>query len=180
MKGKVTSAEVLLGEACLLVIGLAWVGARGAFFAHDPGQPSPFSELLRQLSPQLKFVLLGIGLGLACVAFDSLVLGRLVPLPDWEENEFRRLSMPAIVVVAISSGLCEEVLFRGAMQPVWGLWLTSAVFGLGHFTSWQKVVNTATFGLVMGAAALYFGNLWVPIMAHMTNNFVQLCMMRDK
>ncbi len=36
------------------------------------------------------------------------------------------------IVVALGAGLGEEILFRGALQPVLGLWFTSILFAIAH------------------------------------------------
>jgi membrane protease YdiL (CAAX protease family) len=180
MRQKITPAEILLGHGLMLFVAIVWIVSRDVLFAHARVGLGPLAELRQQLSPHFMFMVLGMGLGVVCVLLQAFGTDRLLPLPEGEEQEFRGLSMFTIVLVTLLSGFCEEVFFRGAMQPVLGIWITSLLFGLGHITSWQRALITGFFGLLMGAAALYFGNLWVPIMAHMTNNFIQLCMMRDK
>src|SRR5712691_12946151 len=49
--------------------------------------------------------------------------------------------------ISLSAGIGEELLFRGALQPIVGLWWTSSIFTLAHFGSgqfrsmnWQKLI----------------------------------------
>ena len=80
-----------------------------------------------------------------------------------------------LLILALLAGLCEEMLFRGLLQP-WlsrwgpttGLLLSSLLFGLVHFV-------TATYALFAGLMGVYFGwlmqsgespNIVVPILVH--------------
>ena len=177
MREKIPLPVLLAGEAALLAAGLVWIAVR-SMGAVGEG-PTPWSEFVQQLTPQVRYLLLGVGMGGILFLLDLFVLRLVVPLPDGEESELAGMSIPAMIAAALASGFCEEVLFRGAMQPSLGLWITTALFGLGHFTSWQKVVNTASLGLLLGCAAAYFGNLWVPIAAHVTVNLIELYLLRD-
>jgi len=82
------------------------------------------------------------------------------------------------VVLAVSSGVAEEVFFRGALQPVLGWLLASLVFGLVHFAPKRELLPWAGFaliaGLVLGALFESTGNLVAPIVAHVGINAVNL------
>ena len=71
------------------------------------------------------------------------------------------------------SGFCEELLFRGALQPMLGLLPASILFALVH-----PVAGWWLFALVMGIAlgALYSwdANLWPCVLAHALLNTVNL------
>lgn len=71
------------------------------------------------------------------------------------------------------SGFCEELLFRGALQPMLGLLPASILFALVH-----PVAGWWAFALVVGIAlgALYSwdGNLWPCVLAHALLNMVNL------
>ena len=43
-----------------------------------------------------------------------------------------KVSLPAALLAAILSSAGEEIFFRGALQPVFGLWVSSALFTLIH------------------------------------------------
>jgi membrane protease YdiL (CAAX protease family) len=83
------------------------------------------------------------------------------------------LSLAISVVVAIG----EEVFFRGALQPVFGIWLTSLFFAILHT---QYTLTPAT--LLIFVTALAFG--WLrqrystssAIVAHFVYNFIQLAL----
>ncbi len=80
------------------------------------------------------------------------------------------------VGLSLTAGFCEEVIYRGFL--IWYLmtWLPEAaavlvsavVFGCAHFyLGWGTGVLRATvMGLVLGAAYLFTGTLWLPIFLH--------------
>jgi membrane protease YdiL (CAAX protease family) len=84
----------------------------------------------------------------------------------------------SLILLGVLSGLSEELLFRGALQPVCGFWITSIGFGLLHvgpsrtFLPWT--VWAIVMGLILGAMFEWTGSLLGPIVAHATINAVNL------
>ncbi len=81
------------------------------------------------------------------------------------------------VLVGLTAGVCEEVLFRGFMidylHRSFGLssmssWaLASLLFGLGHaYQRWRSVVGLTVFGAALGMVFFEYGSLLVPILVH--------------
>ena len=85
------------------------------------------------------------------------------------------------VVLSVTAGVCEELLYRGFMLqylrghlsggPALGLtlaWLLSSLaFGAGHFYQGARgVVETTVAGWVFGLLAIFTGNLVLPIALH--------------
>lgn len=62
--------------------------------------------------------------------------------------------------VSVFAGIGEELFFRGALQPVIGIWLTSLLFvalhGYFKFRSWKHIV----FGLLMFLLSIGLGVLY--------------------
>jgi hypothetical protein len=84
------------------------------------------------------------------------------------------LSSSEITLLAVASGLSEELFFRGAIQPVLGLLLTSVLFGALHVGP-KKVFLAWTFwafvmGLLLGSIFQLTGVLWGPVLAHVGIN----------
>ena len=72
---------------------------------------------------------------------------------DITANLFGNLTSPlAALVVSLSAGLGEELLFRGALQPRLGLVLTSLLFAVGHahYGLSPAMVEVFVVGLVLG------------------------------
>lgn len=79
--------------------------------------------------------------------------------------------------IAAMAAVSEEIAFRGALQPIFGLWPTSVLFALIHM---QYTFTPAT--LIIFGVALGFGwlrqkyNTTVAISAHFLYDFVQLAL----
>jgi membrane protease YdiL (CAAX protease family) len=91
---------------------------------------------------------------------------------------FNGLNSYQIGLIAFASSVGEEILFRGAIQPLLGVWFTSLLFALMHVDpegkSWGWTVWAFLGGLVMGGAALATGSLWAPIMIHFGVNVISI------
>lgn len=80
-------------------------------------------------------------------------------------------------LISMMAGVGEEIAFRGALQPIFGLWPTSILFALFHM---QYTLTPAT--LIILVVALSFGwlrrkyNTTIAILAHFLYNFVQLAL----
>ena len=83
-----------------------------------------------------------------------------------------------VLLIAIFSSVAEEALFRGAMQPLMGLMLTSIVFGLLHsgpkqvFLPWTGMA--IAMGFVLGGLFIWTGSLLAPILCHGVINALNL------
>lgn len=124
--------------------------------------------------------LLGAGTGLLVVGLTWLCRG-LEAVQTLNEELRALLGRPsslAIAVLAVSSAVGEEILFRGALQPLLGFWITALLFGLLHggssrrFRLWTVFAMAA--GLLLGWLATYTENLLAPILCHMTINYFNL------
>jgi len=94
------------------------------------------------------------------------------------------------VLVCVTAGCCEEVLFRGFMLHYlhvfpWTLNLTlallisSLIFGLNHlYGGIRGVVESATGGFVLGLLFLLSGNLVLPIILHALMDLRMLVILR--
>lgn len=95
---------------------------------------------------------------------------------------FSSWSLGELAMISVAAGLCEEALFRGALQgglsrwinPAFALTIASAVFGLCHFV-------TRTYGVIAGGLGVYLGGLWLatgsllaPMTTHAVYDFVAL------
>ncbi len=84
----------------------------------------------------------------------------------------------AIAALALGSGLGEELLFRGALQPALGLLPASLLFGLLHMAPGRPGLGwslwAALMGLLLGILHQGTGLLIAPITAHVTVNYLNL------
>ena len=130
--------------------------------------------------------LAGLALGLATAAATvslSLLAYRLIPITRKLAEELApalvdRADRSGLVLVAVFSGVGEEVFFRGAVQQEFGIVISSLAFGLAHvgpdrryllWTAWA-VLAGVVFGLLFEGT----GGLLAPVTAHVVHNAVTL------
>jgi membrane protease YdiL (CAAX protease family) len=124
---------------------------------------------------------LGVGLGLGVVGLSRLMTG----LTKWGDRLGRGLaealgplSVPNALLLAVASGLAEEMFFRGALQPRIGWVAASLLFGVVHFVPRREFLPWTGFAIAMGFAlgAIYeqTGNLVAPTLAHIVVNAMNL------
>ncbi|MEM9864950.1 MAG: CPBP family intramembrane glutamic endopeptidase [Myxococcota bacterium] len=144
------------------------------------GHPEPWLELEPSMeivvSLSLAAVLVALGVG------STRVLVRRTPWARRLHVAFRELLVPLsskeIVFFAISSGIAEELFFRGALQPWAGFAITSVVFGLVHLgpsrAFWPWTVWAVVMGFLLGAIYECTGQLIGPVVAHVLINYENL------
>ncbi len=130
-----------------------------------------------------------IGWGLAfaavVVVVDVLISG-WVPedvTDDGGINEllFRSRPLWQIALLSLVVAVCEELLFRGAIQAAWGPYWTSIFFAAIHFRYLRHWLMTGmVFCISYGLGWIYIhtGTLWTAILAHFAIDFVMGCIIR--
>lgn len=97
-------------------------------------------------------------------------LGRADALMPHSPREYRLFQM-----VAISAGICEEILYRGFVIWYLAIWtslipaavISSILFGFAHiYIGISHVIRTVIVGGVMAALVLATGSLWPAIILH--------------
>jgi membrane protease YdiL (CAAX protease family) len=134
------------------------------------------TSLFLALSP-----LIGLAVALAVVFLSRFTVHRF----EWARRlhtDFRSLLGPLsgreILILAVASAVGEELLFRGALQPMIGIWPQAVVFALLHigpgtrFLPWT--LSAFAVGLVFGWLFHATGDLGGPIVAHFAINFMNL------
>ncbi len=169
-----TAALVASAVIFYLIMGLLGLGAM-ALQDLDLG-----AEIFGGGESLPRDTLYGAGAGLAVVLLTRL-LWRWEPMRKLNEELRGILGSPgtgAIAILAVTSAVGEELLFRGAIQPLLGLWITSAVFGFAHGGSARRFRAWALFalaaGLLLGALEEVTQNLLAPILCHLTVNYFNL------
>jgi membrane protease YdiL (CAAX protease family) len=82
-----------------------------------------------------------------------------------------------LLVMALLPAVCEEMMFRGWLQRALGqsvdyhtaIWVSAIVFSAIHF-QFYGFIPRMLIGAALGYLYYYTGSLWVPIVAHFTNN----------
>ena len=150
------------------------------------------SELISAEIPKphtfLPVILMGIGcipiLQYAASYFDKLI--SLIKLDTYQpllDAAFAPVTdQDALIVQFICTSLLaaifEEFAFRGVILQIlrrygntFAIICSAFVFGLIHGNTYQ-IPFAFLFGLVLGAAAVYTGSLWTPVLLHLINNAV--------
>ncbi len=107
------------------------------------------------------------------------VLARLVAPPTAPHDETFPVrgayEIAVWIVVSLSAGFCEELIFRGYLQRqlsaltgrLWlGVLLQGIVFGLIHPRGWRAVVVISILGVLYGCLAAWRKNLRPGILSH--------------
>ena len=89
--------------------------------------------------------------------------------------------------IALAAGVGEELLFRGALQPLLGIWITSVAFVLVHVRAYRldtlnkrvliQSLSIFVIGVALGYIAIYAG-LLTAIMVHAGMDAVGLFVIR--
>lgn len=130
-------------------------------------------------------LLWGAGLAAAVMAADFLV-SLFVPeevTNDGGINErmFGGRALWHIAVLSLIVALCEEILFRGAIQHALGPYWTSILFAAIHvryLRHWLMTGLTFSISYALGWIYLQTGSLWAPVAAHFLIDFISGCIIK--
>lgn len=124
---------------------------------------------------------LALGIAFALLSFLMAVLFSRTPAAKSLRNAcrqilpiFQELSITQIVVLSLSAGISEELLFRGFLQQwLWNLTslqiaviTTSVVFGLLHFLTLSYFLLATTLGLALGITYVLTNSLIIVMIWH--------------
>jgi membrane protease YdiL (CAAX protease family) len=175
-----TSTRILLfaflGEGGLLLAGVLWMLWRGLPLTWgEPVRATAVGLLTACGLAAVQYVLLRHAPDIGPVrALRRLYREMLWPL-------FRASTPIEIVAISVLAGVGEEVFFRGAMQPAWGLIITSLLFGACHVGGRLTVplgIWAACTGALLGWLAIATGGLTAPIIAHAAYDALALSYIR--
>ena len=101
------------------------------------------------------------------------------------ETQFEGWTLREIFFVALISSISEELLFRALIQPYLGLWLTSVIFGLAHWTGVRELriwVPLAILGGLFLGVLAESSRFGIPgsVAAHFTINLTSLWILTHK
>jgi membrane protease YdiL (CAAX protease family) len=151
----ITPGTVVLGQVVFTVFALAGVGL---------GVRRSVRQTLARLdlrAPTLRHLGMAAVMTSAFLALDygtSLVWHRIWPtsyeaVMQASQQLFARFASPSgALVLALSAGIGEETLFRGALQPRFRIPLTAVLFTLGHvqYAISPAMVEILVIGLALG------------------------------
>ncbi|PKP59735.1 MAG: hypothetical protein CVT88_04770, partial [Candidatus Altiarchaeales archaeon HGW-Altiarchaeales-1] len=119
----------------------------------------------------------GIGLIFLVIIFSLIFqhFGLEEENTDWLKN---LISVQNAFIIGLSAGICEEILFRGALQPKFGIILTALLFTSLHMqypALWMLFI-IFTIGVILGYVRK-MTNTTTAIIVHSTYNTVQMLML---
>jgi membrane protease YdiL (CAAX protease family) len=149
-------------QGLTLIIGIVWLLFQRQNIIHLLSLPSTLNVLWW-----------GLGLAAAVVAVD-LLISRWVPdevSDDGGVNDriFRMRPVWHIALISFVVAICEELLFRGAVQHAFGPYWTSIIFAAIHVRYLRHWIPTGlVFSISYGLGWIYIqsGSIWAPIIAH--------------
>ncbi len=149
-------------QTVTFIIGLIWV-----LFQHR----NPL--FLFSTPKSLNFLVWGLGLAALVLAVDLLV-SRFVPDEvgdDGGVNDriFKKRPVWHIAVMSLIIAICEETLFRGAIQHHIGPYWTSIIFAVIHVRYLRHWIPTGlvfSISYALGWIYIQTDTLWAPILAH--------------
>jgi len=141
-------------------------------------------ELL-QMKNMRTALLWGAGFALIVLVAD-VAISRWVPEEVADDGGINKLIFKGrplwqIVLICLAVAVCEELLFRGAVQHSLGPYWTSILFAAVHVRYLQHWLMTAlVFGISYGMGWIYLqtGTLWTPIAAHFMIDLAMGCFIR--
>jgi len=172
----------------ICIIGYFLMGCVGTLLMYfsDTDFTQSFSLLTGKMNIYLLIAIIVCGTGLlVCSAYliDSFSED-LKELRKMIEELLTDMSIGLAFLLAALSGVGEELLFRGGIQPFIGLYATSLLFGIIHigpngrmnlWTAWCVFA-----GLVLGWIYQSVGTLWPVILIHFFVNFSSFLSIRSE
>lgn len=154
-------------------------------------QDAPRSVFVGPMDWSTQF-LFGIGLS-ALAAVGSYLSFRLTAQSEATQNTIKaygKLDLSGLnpLWISLAAAVGEELLFRAALQPLLGVWITSIIFLLTHTPVYQfRKVNRATlvqaagvFGASVALGLIYqYVGLLAAVMVHAALDVVGLYVVRN-
>lgn len=175
----ISSGEVVFNGILWVIVALLGVG-----FAVRRSGSDTLSRLgLR--APTLQDVTVGIGVGSVLYIFQitALAIWILLVSPETlteqtvavEQISLAINSLPLALLISLSAGIGEEIFFRGAVQPVFGIIPTSLLFMAVHTQYTLTPAALVLFLVTLGFGWLrYRYSTVAAIIAHFFYNFIPL------
>ncbi len=162
MNDRLLLVNLYFTQLITFIIGLLWVILQGR---------NPISLFEMPNSPS--FLGYAVGLAALVVVFD-LAISRWVPeeaMEDGGVNEriFRTRPIWHIALICLVVSVCEELLFRGAIQHAIGPYWTSILFAAIHVRYLRHWIPTGlVFAISYAFGWIYIqtGTIWAPVVAH--------------
>lgn len=174
--GETLLNQVLWGLAALLGVGL--------FIRRSPAGAAARLGLRWPTLPDLILgALTGVLMYFGIIAITAVWIAAVTPEQLEQQTAVSQLltqsfnTLPIALLVSIAVAIGEELFFRGALQPIFGLWMTTLFFAALHT---QYTLTPASLGIFLVSLALGLlrrrTSTSGAIIAHFVYNFIQLAL----
>ena len=172
----VTIADVVLQQVAFVLVAFAGAGYLTRRNIKE------MSQRLGLVQPSASQIMLGLA-SIGVLLVLQWAVGSVWLLVDPQQAELVGELNDALLsgfdsfsewfILALASGIGEEILFRGALQPVFGIVLTSILFAVVHVQYGLTPITIAVFllGLILGILRKQT-NTTVTIIVHFGYNFI--------
>lgn len=160
-----------------------------AYFILSFSESFSYDQIFTSSKPLLDIVfgLIG-GSILAGIGWLILQLPMLKTVGDFFKIIFNQLTLttPDILFYSFCAGVGEEILFRGAIQPFLGIWVTAILFVLLHGYISLKDKPKSLYGLYLILVAASFGyayeygSIYMAMSAHFMYDLVMFSYLKQK
>lgn len=169
--------RMLVVQGALFGVGMIGVAWLIVVVSHAQGAATWFPRQTWQID-----LLIGALAGAAFALGVWRLLDYVPPLRQIERLLARLLDMDALrprhaLLLGLVAGIPEEILFRGAIQPLIGLAGASLLFGALHALTPAYFVYASAAGFLLGGLAIWRGGLWAAIAAHVVIDALMLLLM---
>lgn len=124
-------------------------------------------------------------LALICAMIVLFAFLKVAPMKHMYDPNVRLLAdsynIRFLALYFIPNSFCEELLFRGTLQPLLGLIPATLIFALVHISYYKKpmiLVETFIQGLILGVLFQITGSIWITTIAHAVFNTLQTWMIK--
>ncbi len=158
--------------AFMALVGVGWLSRRSL------GEGLPRLALVK---PSLRQVLAGLGVGMALAVTIVVLEALLSKVGIVTDADVQKLSEQllgplvrepfGIITLGLAAALGEETLFRGALQPRFGLIFTTLLFALLHSTYGLSLATVLVFGVGLALGVVrQRANTTASMIVHATYN----------
>lgn len=153
----------------------------------------PLAKTMSLTKPHLLSISGALLLTPLCILISMMVYNlqsQIVPAPEAFNTMFTRLIIDSdkplwlsILCISIAPGVCEELLFRGAilglvkpkLKPIVQCLLVGLLFGLFHLSVF-RIGPTAVLGVILTALTVWSGSIFPSMLVHILNNSAAILM----
>jgi membrane protease YdiL (CAAX protease family) len=90
------------------------------------------------------------------------------------DEYLKMASLPNLLLLSLSAGFFEELVFRGALQLATGIVVASLVFGVVHAITFTYFIIATLLGFYLGIMYKIEGVILIPIAVHTLYDFLVL------